>query len=69
MADEPKQLTDPEEREEQLTRAPKSGPEDAAPRVELSPGTGGATRIDVADTAVVRPGKPDEDVEDAGSGD
>jgi len=67
MADEPKQLTDPEEREEQLTRAPKSDPEDAAPRVELSTGTGGATRIDVADTAVVRPGKPDEEGEDAAS--
>ncbi len=67
MVDEPKQLTDPEEREEQLTRAPKSGPEDAAPRVELSTGTGGATRIDVADTAVVRPGKPDAEVEDAAS--
>lgn len=67
MADEPKQLTDPEEREEQLTRAPKSDPEDAAPRVELSSGTGAATRIDVAGTAAVRPGKPDEEVEDAAS--
>ncbi len=62
MGDEPQQLTDPEEREEQLTRAPKSDPEDAAPRVTLSEGTGGATRIDVADTAAVRPGKPDEEV-------
>ncbi len=63
MTDEPKQLTDPAEREEQLTRAPKSDPEDAAPRVELSRGTGGATRIDVADTAVVRPGKPTDEVD------
>ena len=67
MADEPKQLTDPDEREEQLTRAPKSDPEDAAPRVELSTGTGGATRIEVAETAVVRPGKPDEEVDGSAS--
>lgn len=49
---------DPEERREELTRAPKSSPEDAAPRIVLSEGTGGATRIDIADTAVVRPGGP-----------
>lgn len=61
MTEQPRPLTDPEEREEQLTRAPKSDPEDAAPRVELSPGTGGATRIDVADTAAVRPGRSDAD--------
>jgi hypothetical protein len=49
---------DPDERREELTRAPKSSPEDAAPRIVLSEGTGGATRIDIADTAVVRPGGP-----------
>lgn len=56
MAEE---LLDPDERREQLTRAPKADPEDADPRIELSKGTDGATRIDVADTAVVRPGKPE----------
>ena len=53
------QITDPEERAEELTRAPKSDPEDADLRIELSEGTDGATRIDVADGAVVRPGRPD----------
>jgi hypothetical protein len=47
---------DPDERREEMTRAPKSSPEDAAPRIVLSEGTGGATRIDIAETAVVRPG-------------
>jgi hypothetical protein len=54
----PSRLLDAAERREELTRAPRSDPEDAAPRIEVSPGTGGATRIDVADTAVVRPGRP-----------
>ena len=59
----PEELADPEARREELTRAPKSDPEDAAPRITLSEGTGGATRIDVADTAVVRPGRPDEELD------
>lgn len=59
----PEELVDPEARREELTRAPKSDPEDAAPRVTLSEGTDGATRIDVADTAVVRPGKPHDDLD------
>jgi hypothetical protein len=58
MAESEEQL-DPDERREELTRAPKSSPEDAAPRITISKGRGGAKRIDVADTAVVRPGKPD----------
>jgi len=53
-------ITDPEERKEQLTRAPKSDPEDADQPVDLSEGTGGATRVDVAADAVVRPGRPSE---------
>lgn len=57
-------LTDPEDREEQLRRAPKSDPEDSAPRVELSEGTDGATRIDVAETAVVRPGRLGDDADE-----
>lgn len=55
---------DPEARREELTRAPKSDPEDAAPRITTSEGRDGATRIDVADTAAVRPGKPDATLDD-----
>lgn len=50
-------MSDEEKRHDQLTRAPKSTEEDAAPRIETSEGTDGATRIDIADTAAVRPGK------------
>lgn len=60
----PEELVDPEARREELTRAPKSDPGDADPRIVLSEGANGATRIDVADTAVVRPGKPDEELDD-----
>lgn len=45
-----------ERREDELTRAPKSDPSDAAPRVTVTDVPGGV-RIDVADTAAVRPGK------------
>ena len=51
------EMTDEQKRHDQLTRAPKSTEEDAAARIVTSRGTGGATRIDIADTAVVRPGK------------
>lgn len=61
----PKEILDPDERAEQLTAAPKAVPEDAAPRITLSEGSDGATRIDIADTAVVRPGGPDGAVPDA----
>ncbi|WBU37070.1 multidrug transporter [Homoserinibacter sp. YIM 151385] len=50
-------MTDDEKRHDQLTRAPKSDERDAAPRIETSEGEDGRTRIDVADTASVRPGK------------
>jgi hypothetical protein len=53
-------MSDDEKREDQLTRAPKSTEEDAAPRIIVTEREGGPTRIDVADTAVVRPGDPDE---------
>ena len=53
-------MTDDEKRTDQLTRAPKSTPEDAAPRITTEALPSGATRIDVADTAVVRPGNPDK---------
>lgn len=52
-------MTDDEKRRDQLTRAPKSTEEDAAPRITTSQSPNGATRIDVADTAVVRPGNPE----------
>ena len=51
------ELLDPAEREEELTRAPKADPEDAAPRITVTDRPDGVTRIDVAETAVVRPGK------------
>lgn len=54
------EMSDDEKRHDQLTRAPKSSEEDAAPRIVTSEGTGGAIRIDVADTAVVRPGNPEK---------
>jgi ketosteroid isomerase-like protein len=52
---------DPEARREQLTAAPKAVESDAAPRIEVTDDGDGVVRIDVADTAVVRPGKPDRD--------
>ncbi len=58
----PDEILDPDERAEQLTSAPKAVPEDAAPRITLSEGSDGATRIDIADTAAVRPGGPDGDI-------
>ena len=51
---ESEELLDPEERREELTRAPKSSPEDADPRITVSKGKRGAKRIDVADTAPCR---------------
>ncbi len=57
---EPKRITDPAEREEQLTTAPNAVPEDANERIELSEGTDGATRIDWSDDAAVRPGGADD---------
>ncbi|MGV8883546.1 MAG: multidrug transporter [Rhodoglobus sp.] len=53
-------MSDEEKRHDQLTRAPKSSEADAAPRITVSETPSGATRIDVADTAAVRPGNPDK---------
>ncbi|PPF56947.1 multidrug transporter [Clavibacter michiganensis] len=47
-----------EERHEQLTTAPKAVESDADPRVDVTEQEDGVRRIDVADTASVRPGKP-----------
>ncbi|CAN5207179.1 hypothetical protein BH09ACT5_BH09ACT5_09490 [soil metagenome] len=53
-------MSDDEKRHDQLTRAPKSSEEDAAPRITTTELADGVTRIDVAETAVVRPGNPDK---------
>lgn len=50
-------MTDDEKRHDQLTRAPKSTEADAAPRITVDELPNGVHRIDVADTAAVRPGK------------
>ncbi|NII51747.1 hypothetical protein [Frigoribacterium endophyticum] len=49
-------MTADEKRHDQLTRAPKSDETDAAPRITTEERPDGVTRIDVADTAKVRPG-------------
>jgi hypothetical protein len=50
------EMTDDEKRHDQLTRAPKSTEDDAAPRIEVEEKADGVKRIDIADTAAVRPG-------------
>lgn len=45
---------------DQLTTAPTATEEDAAPRITTTKKADGTTRIDVAETAVVRPGNPDK---------
>ena len=56
----PDAMTADEKRHDQLTTAPKASEEDAAPRIETTELANGATRIDVAETAVVRPGNPEK---------
>jgi len=51
-------MTADEKRTDQYTRAPKSDPEDVLPRITVDELDDGTKRIDVADTAVVRPGNP-----------
>ena len=46
-----------EKRHDQLTTAPKAVESDAAPRIDVTEQEDGVTRIDVAETASVRPGK------------
>ena len=53
-------MTDDEKRHDQLTTAPKASEGDAAPRIETAELASGVTRIDVADSAVVRPGNPEK---------
>jgi hypothetical protein len=54
------EMSDDEKRHDQLTTAPKSTEQDAAARIETTTTSSGATRIDVAETAVVRPGNPEK---------
>lgn len=49
-----------EKRADQLTSAPKSTPEDARPRIDVTETTDGTRRIDIRDDADARPGKGDE---------
>lgn len=52
------EMTPEEKRLDELTTAPKSTEADAAPRITITDKGEGVKRIDVADTATVRPGKP-----------
>jgi hypothetical protein len=47
-----------ENRHDQLTSAPDATEADAAPRIAVSEGANGATRIDILDDADVRPSDP-----------
>lgn len=62
MADtaSPDKMSADEKRHDELTSAPKSSESDADPRIEVSELPDGVKRIDVADTAAVRPGNPDK---------
>ena len=55
MAELTDQMSDDEKRHDQLTTAPKAVESDAAPRITTTEHDG-VTRIDIADTAAVRPG-------------
>jgi len=50
------EMTDEQKRHDELTRAPKSDEADAAPRITTTKKADGVTRIDIAETAAVRPG-------------
>ena len=57
-------MTREEKRRDQLLAAPESVEADAAPRIEVSEHDGN-TRIDIAETAAVRPGPAPTSAEDA----
>jgi len=59
QTDDPTGMTDDEKRRDQLLRLSGSTEEDAAPRITVEETDEGVTRIDIADTAAVRPGDPD----------
>jgi len=52
-------MTDDEKRRDQLLRLSGSTEADAAPRITVEETRDGVKRIDIADTAAVRPGDPD----------
>ena len=52
-------MTDDEKRRDQLLRLSGSTEKDAAPRITVEEKADGVKRIDVADTAAVRPGDPE----------
>ena len=56
----PSEMTWEDKRRDQLLRAAGSTEEDAAPRIEVSEHDG-VKRIDIADTAAVRPGPAPEE--------
>jgi hypothetical protein len=49
--------SDAQKREDQLTAAPKSTKDDAAPRIDVSTTADGTKRIDVREDAPFRPGR------------
>ena len=55
MTDSADEMTDEQKRRDQLLRAAESTEADAAPRIDVSH-VEGRTRVDIADTAAVRPG-------------
>ena len=58
-ADDTTGMTDEEKRRDQLLRLSGSTEEDAAPRITVEETDEGVTRIDIAETAAVRPGDPE----------
>jgi len=58
-ADDTTGMTDDEKRRDQLLRLSGSTEEDAAPRITVEETDEGVTRIDIAETAAVRPGDPE----------
>ena len=60
--DNGREMTSEEKRRDQLLRAAGSTEQDAAPRIEVSEHNG-VKRIDIADTAVVRPGPAPQEAE------
>lgn len=57
MSDHPDdEMTDEQKRRDQLLRAEHSTEADAAPRITVTESEDGTTRVDIAETAAVRPG-------------
>jgi len=54
-------MSQPDDRADQLTTAPRAEESDADPRIDVSEGEDGRRRIDIRDDAPVRPGSDPED--------